>query len=101
MSDQHLHPALDVGDMIDLLRAGVREVNGISNLDDVRLIQACCEAIELDVMWKLTRNGQQAVLVEVPSTADEVAYHRRMMLDPSVSPATSARLAELRSEIES
>ena len=69
MSTQTLHPALAVGDMIDLLRDGVREVNGISNLDDIRLIQACAEAAELDVMWKLTRNGQQAVLVEIPSPA--------------------------------
>lgn len=67
MSTRTLHPALDVGDMIDLLRDGVREVNGISNLDDIRLIQACCEAVELDVMWKLSRNGQHAELVEVPS----------------------------------
>lgn len=65
MSPRTLHPTLAVGDMIDLLREGVREVTGISNLDDIRLIQACCEAVELDVLWKLTRNGQQAELVEV------------------------------------
>lgn len=69
MSTRTLHPALAVGDMIDLFRDGVREVNGISNLDDIRLIQACAEAAELDVMWKLTRNGQQALLVEIPPPA--------------------------------
>lgn len=67
MTSRTLHPALDVLDMIDLLRAGVREVTGITSLDDLCLIQACAEAVGLEVWWCLARNAKTAELVEVMS----------------------------------
>jgi hypothetical protein len=65
VSDRTLHPTLAVYELIDLLRDGIREVTGIESLDDVRTIQACADAAELPVTWRMSRHGREATLVDV------------------------------------
>ena len=65
MSTQTLHPSLPVLEIVELVRSGVREVTGIEDLDDLRHIQACCEAAGVPVTWSISRHGTVHELVEV------------------------------------
>lgn len=57
MTTRELHPDMDPGDMIDVLRDGRTryDVMGVTGIDQVQTVQACCDALYLDVRWRVHR----------------------------------------------
>lgn len=59
MTITELHADMEPGDMIDVLRdTRTRyDVMGLTSIADVASVQACCDALGLDVRWRVRRIG--------------------------------------------
>jgi hypothetical protein len=67
VTTQTLHPYAPAVELVELIQSGVREVTGIESLIDIRTIQACADAAEVPVTWRISRHGGEATLVDVPT----------------------------------
>lgn len=63
--NDHIHAKmsdLTLCERLNIERVNQVTVAGISSYNDIRRIQAVCDAIERPVSWQFTRNGGKATL---------------------------------------